>query len=239
MININFDIRELDKAERFVALLSERNIAFAVSNAINRSAVYAKEQLVDELSATIDRPTRWTLGGAFNTFAKPSNLEAVVGLRTDPQSRGNPAGRYLMPMIQGTQPRVKAADLSATKISNGQRGAVLVPARSAGLVDGYGNVPLRKQVQILSGLRAGRGYYVAPVRKGSTTKAIFESSSGFLGRTSTIVTSRRRLFTIDPNPKIRQPTIRLQETLVGAFTRRWATELPLSFEAEMRRRLGL
>lgn len=238
MIDIKFDISQLNNAERFVALLSERNINFAVSRAINNSAAHAKAALVEELTDTIDRPTRWTLGGAFNTFSKPTTLEAAVGLRTDNQARGNPAGRYLMPMIRGTQPRLKGADLSATKIANGQRSAVLVPARSAGLTDGFGNVPLRTQTKILSGLRAGRGYYVAPVRKGSTIKAIFESSSGFLGRTSTLVSSRRRLFTIDPAPKIRQPSIRLQETLVTAFRRKWETELPASFEAEMRRRLG-
>lgn len=239
MIDIKIDITELQNAERLVAVLSERNINFAVSKAINNSAAHAKAALVEELTDTIDRPTRWTLGGAFNTFAKASTLEAAVGLRTDPQARGNPAGRYLMPMIRGTQPRLKGADLSATKIANGQRNAVLVPARSAGLLDSYGNVPLRKQTQIISGLRAGRGYYVAPVRKGSTTKAIFESSSGFLGRTSTLVSSRRRLFTIDPSPKIRQPSIRLQETLVDAFRRRWNTELQTAMEQEIRRKLGM
>lgn len=239
MIDIKFDISELNKAERFLAVLSERNITFAVSKAMNASASFAREQLVDELRDKIDRPTRWTLGGTFASFAKANNLETTIGLRTDPQASGNPAGRYLMPLITGTRPRLKGADLSATKISNGQSNAVLIPARSAGLLDSYGNVPLRTQTQILSGLRAGRGYYVAPVRKGSTTKAIFETSSGFLGRTSTLVSSRRRVFTIDPNPKTRQPTIRVQQTLADAFRRRWNTELQTAMEQELRRKLGL
>lgn len=238
MIQVSLSTGSLQQVTGMVEALTERNIAFAVARAMNGAAEHAQGELKAELKRSIDRPTRWTLGGTFRTYAKASNPEVVVGMRSDPQPRGNPAGRYLRPLVYGTGPRLKGADLSAQKVAKAPRGAVLVPARAAGLLDGSGNVPLRRQAQILAGLRSGRGYYVAPVRRGSATLAIFESRESLLGRTSTVIRERRRLFTLDTNPAPRQPSLQLHRTLSEAFAARWPTELRSSLNQELATRLG-
>jgi hypothetical protein len=238
MIQVSLNTGDLQRVTGLVETLTERNIAFAVARAMNGAAAHAQQQLKAELVRSIDRPTRWTLGGTFRTYAKAQKPEVIVGMRSDPQPTGNPAGRYLRPMVYGTRPRLKGADLSAQTIAKAPRSAVLIPARSAGLIDGYGNVPLRRQSQILAGLRSGRGYYVAPVKRGSSTLAIFEASESFLGRTSTLVKRRRRLFTLDASPAPRRPDLPLHRTLSDAFAARWPTELRSSLQQELQRRLG-
>lgn len=237
MIQVTLDTGDLERIGGFVAALTEQNVRFSVSRAMNASAEYAKQQLVQELKRSIDpAPTRWTLGGAFRTYAKARNLETVIGMRSDPQPRGNAAGRYLRPLVYGTRPRFKGADLSAGKLAG--RRVTLIPARSAGLVDSLGNVPLRQQTKILAGARSRNGYFIAPVRKGSTTLAIFESKEGFLGRTSTVQRTVRRLFTLEENPKARRPSLELHKTMQQAFAARWPTELQQAFRAELAAKLG-
>lgn len=238
MIQVQLSTGSLERITGLVEALTERNIAFAVARAMNGAAEHAQGELKAELKRSIDRPTRWTLGGTFRTYAKASKPEVVVGMRSDPQPRGNAAGRYLRPLVYGTGPRLKGADLSAQKVTRAPRGAVLVPSRAAGLIDGFGNVPLRRQAQILAGLRSGRGYYVAPVKRGSATLAIFESSESMLARTSTVIRQRRRLFTLDTTPATRQTSLPLHRTLSEAFAARWPTELRTSLQQELQRRLG-
>ena len=237
MIQVTISTGSLQRIGGFVAGLTEQNIRFSVSRAMNTAAEHAKTQLVEELKRSIDpAPSRWTLGGAFRTYAKASNLETVIGMRSDPVPRGNAAGRYLRPLVYGTRPRYKGADLSAGKLAG--RRVTLIPARSANLVDSLGNVPLRKQAQILSGARTGNGYFIAPVRRGSSTLAIYESKEGFLGRTSTVQRTLRRVFTLDPDPKTRQPSLQLHKTLQQAFEARWPTSLQDAFRAELQAKFG-
>ena len=186
-----------------------------------------------------DRPTRWTLNSTYVRFAKASNLTAEVGFKADAQGRGNPAGKYLQPIVQGTKPRLKAVDLSATKIARESPGAVLVPSKGSGLLNGSGNVPLSRYAKILSDARQGGGrYFIAPVKRGSNIKAVFERSEAFIPRTSTLERNTRRLFTLDPNPKPRRSQFPVRQVLEQGFTRAWRGQLIAAFDAEVARRLG-
>ena len=237
-LSVTIDSSELGRLGDRLALLTERNIRFAVANAMTEVGRKAQADLVQATPRFIQSPTRWTLGGIpQRTFAKPSDLTIDLGFATERRGRGSPAGRYVNPIAAGTGPQMKGADLSASKIA-GRRG-VLIPARSAGLIDAAGNVPLRKQAQILAAARAGnQNVFVAPVKRGSSTMALFERREGFMRRSSTLERTTRRLFTIEPNPKIRQRQFPVRDLVEASFAQSWRREMAAAFEAELGRAMG-
>ena len=238
-LTLELDASALQRLDARVRLLTDTNLRYAVAKALTESARSAQAYLRQETPHYIDRPTRWTLNGTYVRFARANDLTAEVGFKADAQGRGNPAARYLLPLVKGTKPQLKGADLSATKAAGIPSGAVLVPARGAGLLNASGNVPLSKYATILSGARQGGGqYFIGPVKRGSTTMAVFERRSGFIPRTSTVDTSVRRLFTIDPSPKSRRAQFPVRRVLEQGFEQAWPTQARAALQAELVRRLG-
>ena len=238
-LQINLDAAALQSLDKRVRLLTDQNIRYAAAKALTGAAQAAQASLKAATPRYIDKPTRWTLNGTYVRFARPNNLEAEVGFKQDPQGRGNAAGRYLLPIVKGTKPKLKGVDLAATKLAGVPRGAALVPAKGSGLLNSSGNVPLTKYATILGQARQGGGpYFIAPVRSGSNVKAVFERKVGFIGRTSTLETNTRRLFTIDPNPKQRRPQFPVRQLLTQGFEQAWPKQVQASVQAELVRRLG-
>ena len=238
-VRLDLDASAFTALDRRVRLLTDTNLRYAVAKALTESARAAQQQLRQETPRYIDQPTRWTLNGTYVRFAKANDLTAEVGFKSNAQGRGNPAGRYLRPIVKGTTPQLKAADLAATKIARESPGAVLIPARGSGLLNSAGNVPLSKYATILSGARQGGGqYFIGPVKRGSNVKAVFERKEGFLGRTSTLESTTRRLFTIDPNPKQRRQQFPVPQLLRQGFEQAWPAQVRASVQAELVRRLG-
>lgn len=238
MIDIQLDTGDLQKLNRLVIALSEQNLRFATAKAITKAAQSAQQQLITETPRFIDGPTKWTLGGTYVQFARPTDLTAEVGFRSERRGRGSPAGRYLRPLVRGTTPHPKGADLSAGKIANRSRVA-LIPARTSGLTNALGNVPLNRYAQILDDARQGRnGVFIAPVKRGSPTLAVFQRKETFLPRSSTLDTTIRRLFTLDPNPKTRRPSFPVHDILYEAFGKAWQSALQDAVAAEVGRRIG-
>jgi hypothetical protein len=238
-VRIDLDAGALQRLDSRVRLLTDQNLRYAAAKALTGAAQAAQAALKQATPRYIDKPTRWTLNGTYVRFARADTLEAEVGFRSDAQGRGNAAGRYLLPIVKGTTPKLKGADLAASKIARETRGAVLVPARGSGLVNSSGNVPLSKYATILGQARQGGGqYFVGPVKRGSSVKAVFERKVGFIGRTSTLETNTRRLFTIDPNPKVRRPQFPVRQVLRQGFEQAWRGQIQASVQAELVRRLG-
>jgi hypothetical protein len=238
-VRIDLDSGALQRLDSRVRLLTDQNLRYAAAKALTGAAQAAQAALKQATPRYIDKPTRWTLNGTYVRFARADTLEAEVGFRSDAQGRGNAAGHYLLPIVKGTTPKLKGADLSASKIARETRGAVLVPARGSGLVNSSGNVPLSKYATILGQARQGGGqYFVGPVKRGSSVKAVFERKVGFIGRTSTLETNTRRLFTIDPNPKVRRPQFPVQQVLRQGFEQAWRGQIQATVQAELVRRLG-
>ena len=240
MATVRIDLQsDLQRLSSRVALLTDQNLRFATSRALTATARAAQAELKQQTPRYINQPTRWTLNGTYVRFARPDTLETEVGFRSDPQGRGNAAGRYLQPIVKGTTPKLKGADLAASKIAREAPGAVLVPAKGSGLTNAAGNVSLSKYATILGQARQGGGqYFVGPVKPGSSIKAVFERKEGFISRTSTLERSTRRVFTIDPNPKQRRPQFPVREILTKAFGQAWPAEVRKAYEAEVQRKLG-
>lgn len=228
--SVNTDIAQLGYRLR---QLTDTQLRYAVAGALTEAVKATRDQLKQELPRYIDRPTRWTINAAYATFARASNLTAEVGLRSD---GSNAAGRYLQPLIRGTRPEVKGADRSASRLANASPSAVLVPSRGGVPLNQFGNVSLSNYAKIIGGARAKQaGLYVAPVKAGSTVKAIFQRKEGFIPRTSTLETSVRRLFTIDPSPRVRTPRLPLDRLLNDGITQSFPGALRTRFNAELRR----
>lgn len=230
-IDLQSDLKRLDSR---VQLLTDQNLRYMAARALTGAAQAAQAELKQATPRYIDKPTRWTLGGTYVRFAKAQDLTAEVGFRQDTQGRGNAAGRYLQPIVKGTTPKLKGADLSATKIAGQPAGAVLVPAKGSPLrKTESGNYTISAYAKVLGSARQGgqgRPYFVAPVKPGSSTQAIFTRT----GRSGQL----RRVFTIDPNPKTRPPQFPVQPILRQAFERAWPGQLKAAYQAELVRRLG-
>jgi hypothetical protein len=230
-IDLQSDLKRLDSR---VQLLTDQNLRFMAARALTGAAQAAQAELKQATPRYIDRPTRWTVNGTYVRFAKAQDLTAEVGFRQDAQGRGNAAGRYLQPIVKGTTPKLKGADLSATKIAGQPAGAVLVPAKGSPLrKTESGNYTISAYAKVLGSARQGgqgRPYFVAPVKQGSNTQAIFTRA----GRGGQL----RRVFTIDPNPKTRRPQFPVQPILRQAFERAWPGQLKAAYQAELVRRLG-
>lgn len=215
--------------------LTEQNIRFVVARAMTEAGKAAQQDLKQSMPRYIDRPNPWTLGSTYVQFAKASDLTVTVGIRTTDSRGRTPAGRYLMPLIKGTQPVAKGADLSASKIA-GARG-VLIPARGGPVrLNQYGNVSLSNYAKVLAAARTpGSNYYVAPVRRGSSVKAVFQRKEGFMRGTSTLESTTRRVFTIDPNPKIRAARFPVTQVLEDGFRQAFPALLRSGLQAELAR----
>jgi hypothetical protein len=234
MASLNLDT-ELERLDKRVRLLTDQNIRYMAARAMTGAAKAAQAALREATPRYIDNPTRWTVNGTYVRFARADTLEAEVGFRQDKQGRGNAAGRYLLPIVKGTTPKLKGADLSATKIAREPAGAVLVPARNSPLRrTAAGNYTISAYAKVLGSARQGgdgRPYFVAPVKPGSSTQAIFTRA----GRGGQQV---RRVFTIDPNPKVRRPQFPVRQVLEQGFAREWPAQLRLAYRAEVERKLG-
>ena len=240
MLNIRIDDSEITRLAERAALLTDRQLRFAVASAMTAAGRAAQKELRDQTPRFVDKPTSWTLGGIFQRpYAKAEGLTISLGFATERRGLGNPAGRYLNPMTAGTTPRFKAADLSASSIAGVSR-AALIPARSAGLINAAGNVPLRKQIEILAKARSGArsGVFIAPVKRGSKTMAIFQRTEGFIPRSSTLEGNIQRLFTLDTSPKARGRTLPVERIVMAGFTSAWGKAIDESIRAEITRALG-
>ena len=233
-----FDVTsDINKALKGLNALDEKNILFAVSKAMTLTGQYAEKKLQSKMEAAIDRPTPYTKRSTFVTFAKPSKLFMEVGIRQTGRGGKIGAGRYLQSLIKGGSPTYKGVDLSASKIA-GYRG-VLVPSKQSPVkLNRYGNIALGKYKEVVGGARnLGGAYYIAPVKRGSSVKAIYQRKTSLISRTSTIENNTSRVFVISPNPKQRQKQLDLPIILGRTVQQEFPKFMKQRFQAEIARKL--
>ena len=234
----SFDVtNDIDKALKGLTALDAKNISFAVARAMTLTGQYTQVKLKAAMQREIDRPTPYTLNSTFVTFAKPSKLFMEVGIRTTGKGGRTAAGRYLQSIIKGGQPTYKAVDLAASKIA-GYRG-VLVPSKQSPVkLNRYGNISLGNYKKVVGGARQiGGAYFIAPVKRGSSVKAIYQRSTSFIGRTSTIQNNTSRVFVIEPNPKARSRQLNLPIILGRTVQTEFPKFMKQRFQVEIARKM--
>mgnify|MGYP003313526492 CR=1 FL=1 len=234
-----FDVTsDINQALKGLTALDEKNIMFAVAKAMTLTGQFAQNKLKAAMEVAIDRPTPYTKGSTFVQFATPSKLFMEVGIRTQGRGGRIGAGRYLQSLIKGGQPTYKGVDLAASKIA-GYRG-VLVPSKQSPIkLNRYGNITLGNYKTVVGGARhIGGAYYIAPVKKGSSVKAIYQRKTGFIGRTSTIESNTSRVFVLDPSPKQRQRQLNLPIILGNTVKQEFPKFMKQRFKSEIARKLN-
>jgi hypothetical protein len=154
MLNITFDDSQLTALGDRAALLTDRNLRFAIAQAMTDSAKEAQAHLKAVTPRFVDRPTPFTTNSTYVRFANPSRLTAEVGFRGS--GAPNPSGKYLTPIARG-------GDRSNTRAEGVlRRGGVIKPNQyivplPAFRGDPYGNVPRGTYTMLLSQLKAFSG----------------------------------------------------------------------------------
>lgn len=140
---MRFTVKETSSG--FLANMEQRakDIRFAASLALTRTAYKVKAAQVALMREKLDRPTPFALNSLYVKAAKKDRLFAEVETKLGFGSV--PAGRFLSPLIEGGERRMKAHE----KLLNSYTG----PSRYAPK-DAYGNVPGSFYKKVLSQLHA-------------------------------------------------------------------------------------
>lgn len=121
----------------------QRQIPFAVSLAINKTAQSVRHAEYDEMRRVFDRPTPFTLRSAFISPAKKNNLEASVWLKGY-ADKGTAATTYIGPQIWGGERKLRRGERLL-------RRGFMVPGVAIKL-DSHGNLPRGRLQRALSQL---------------------------------------------------------------------------------------
>ena len=143
-INVSADV---DKAVRHLHGVSKQ-IPFAASLAINRTAQKVKKKEEHEIRDVFDRPTPYIQNSIFLKPSNKRNLTAIVGIK-DIAIKGNPATKILRAEIGGGARRLKRYEVLLRSTGNLPSGYYTVPGQAAKM-DQYGNISRSQITQILS-----------------------------------------------------------------------------------------
>ncbi|HEY1709591.1 MAG TPA: hypothetical protein VGG10_15090 [Rhizomicrobium sp.] len=145
-LSIHADVRNL---ERSLDALARKQLPFATSQAANRLAFQAINDLRAKEQTVFDRPTPWTLNGFEVVKGKKTSPGAEIRAK-DFATKGTPAWKYLTPETFGGSRRMKRFELAlkavfGTGYTTFGRGARL---------NRYGNISEADVVKLLSALGA-------------------------------------------------------------------------------------
>lgn len=169
-VDIHVDTRA---AERYLTTVQRKQIPFAASLALNKTADQVRGALTDAMSV-FDRPKAVTRKGVYVRRSHKTALTAEVGLKSR-ASGAPPVDEYLAANIVGTLPRRKDKRSEILLRNAG----VLPPGMQArpgpgARLDQYGNMSRGQIVQIVSFFRAFGSVNASGRRpkSGATTRSV-------------------------------------------------------------------
>lgn len=182
MISIKSNLKDVSA---FIRQLPQKQIAFATSLAINETAKKVRADLVTSMSATFDRPTRYTLNSLYIRPSNKRNLSARVWVKED-TFKGTPASKFLGPEIFGGQRRHKRFEKALIARGYMPPNMYAVPGKACPL-DANGNVSSGFIVQLLGYLQAfgEQGYKANMSKKGVNRVNKQQGRAYFVGRPGT------------------------------------------------------
>jgi len=156
-LDVRSDIKDFRKQ---LTSLQKQQLPFAVSLAVNRTAEAVKEQNVVNMKRVFDRPTRFTLNAQAIRRGNKRAPEAELFFR-DFAPKGTPAGKYLIPQVEGGYRRAKRHEVALRRIGVLRDDEYTAPAPGARL-NAFGNIPASRYTAILAQLQAfGEQGYLA------------------------------------------------------------------------------
>lgn len=151
---LKFDVDPDDVLRRKFTELEQKNLPFAVMQAVNNTAFAVREEWKRQMPRVFDRPTRLTQNAVLYRKATKQNLAGEVFVR-DEAFKGTPPARYLLAQVQGGQRAMKPFENRLAAQGILPAGTQAVPGRGAPL-DSYGNLKSSVVTQLLSQLGAQR-----------------------------------------------------------------------------------
>lgn len=151
---LQVDGRELTSLIGWLDYLTVRDVPFAASLALNKTAQRVKADLRGEMERIFDRPTAFTLNALQMKPSTKTDLKAEIGLKTSPDW----GQHYLRPQVYGGARR-------HTRFEGALRHAGILPADKWAVpakgfpLDSAGNLSRGIRMQILSALGAQRDVY--------------------------------------------------------------------------------
>lgn len=152
MISIKLDVRDAIKQ---LADAKNKQLPFATSLAINRTAQKVKVKEEHEIRDVFDKPTPYIQNSIFIKPSNKSNLTAKVGIKDQSFGKGLPAIKPLLAEIQGGERRMKRYEKALRAVGALPDGYVTVPGEAAEM-DSFGNMKSGQIRQILSFFKANR-----------------------------------------------------------------------------------
>ena len=147
-----------DTATAHLNALERKQLPFAYSLAVNRTAKLVKQAEIEKMRQVFDRPTPYTLNSLYVKPGTKANPTAYVWLKYD-TFKGTPAEKYLLPQIDGGSRRHKRFERALESAGVMPKGYYCIPGKFAQM-DNFGNWSRGQIVKILSFFRAfpERGY---------------------------------------------------------------------------------
>ncbi len=140
-----------------------KQVPFATSLAVNRTAAQVKRELEKQMPNYIDRPTPYTLRSLRidvsylkHPISGGRNLEATIRYKDKSDAgKGNPAANFMLPQVEGGKRVLKGFESGLRRVGVLPNGMYIVPGEACPL-DAYGNIPRSLIVQIMSYFKATR-----------------------------------------------------------------------------------
>ncbi|MBF0423242.1 MAG: hypothetical protein HQL73_09650 [Magnetococcales bacterium] len=126
----------------------EKQVRFAASLALTRTAGVVRDELNREMRSIFDRPNPYTLNSLRIVPSTKQTLEAKVWFKDPPSGL-----HYLEPQVYGGGRQVKRFEKNLHRVGQMPAGWFAIPT-SAARTDAYGNISVGQLNQILSALRA-------------------------------------------------------------------------------------
>lgn len=167
-IKVSHDLKKMTKN---LNKLERKQIPFATSLALNKTAQKVKRAQRNEMQDVFDRPSRFTLNSVYIDSATKKNLAARVWLK-DWSLKGGSADRFLGPQIHGGPRPLKTFEKLLNRRGILPDGFYVVPGKRAKL-DRYGNISRGLLGQILSYTNSQRDPLQNTKRGRRGTKAKF------------------------------------------------------------------
>ncbi|MEN6620004.1 MAG: hypothetical protein ABFD50_00415 [Smithella sp.] len=140
-----------------------RQVPFATSLALNRTAAQVKQELEKQMPNYMDRPTLYTLRSLkidVSTMKHPVSgnrkLEATIRYKDKSDAgKGNPASNFMLPQVEGGKRVVKGFEAGLRRVGV-LPNDMYIALGAACPIDAYGNIPSSLIVQIMSYFQATR-----------------------------------------------------------------------------------
>ena len=172
--------------------LAKKQVPFALSLALNKTAEEVKAEIVNKMPSYIDRPTAWTLNSLYVIRSTKTKPVAEIGYKdkssirvtTTNKGQGTPAAYYMKPNVEGGPRNLKGFEVALQHMGVLPKGRFIAPGAACQL-DANGNIPHALITQILSYFNAaekssGAAANINQKRKTALAKGSKRTGFGFV-----------------------------------------------------------